>query len=157
MGASTGLFFSAQKQHWQTLQGLPMSFASHFRYTWTQAAEFPEYQHTYIFNTTRCVPYSLEETQHIAKYPHYIQCIILATRPLLFCFLKIRFESPESCLESLNASRNVRNLMQMCLESAQNIISILSSLQSQGLLGKNSPLLQTVHLHSHPSRNLPPL
>lgn len=64
-----------------------------------------------------------------------MQCIILATRPLLFCFLKIRFESPESCLESLNASQNVRNLMQMCLESAQNIISILSSLQSQGLLG----------------------
>ncbi|KAJ5514652.1 Transcription factor [Penicillium fimorum] len=64
----------------------------------------------------------------------YHQCIILATRPLLFCFLKIRFESPKSCLESLNASRNVRNLMQMCLESSQNIISILSNLQSQGLL-----------------------
>ncbi|CAP91208.1 Pc13g01390 [Penicillium rubens Wisconsin 54-1255] len=72
----------------------------------------------------------------ISAYLHlqYHQCIILATRPLLFCFLKIRFESPESCLESLNASRNVRNLMQMCLESAQNIISILSSLQGQGLL-----------------------
>ncbi|KAJ5834501.1 hypothetical protein N7447_000527 [Penicillium robsamsonii] len=64
----------------------------------------------------------------------YHQCIILATRPLLFCFLKIRFESPESCSESLNASRNVRSLMQMCLESAQHIISILSNLQSQGLL-----------------------
>ncbi|KAJ5551501.1 hypothetical protein N7461_006199 [Penicillium sp. DV-2018c] len=64
----------------------------------------------------------------------YHQCIILATRPLLFCFLKIRFESPESCLESIRASRNVRNLMQMCLESAQHSISILSSLQSQGLL-----------------------
>ncbi|KAF4760048.1 hypothetical protein HAV15_006166 [Penicillium sp. str.  len=72
----------------------------------------------------------------ISAYLHlqYHQCIILATRPLLFCFLKIRFESPEKCLESLNASRNVRNLMQMCLESAQHIISILSSLQSQGLL-----------------------
>ncbi|KAJ5959849.1 uncharacterized protein N7479_006999 [Penicillium vulpinum] len=68
----------------------------------------------------------------------YHQCIILATRPLLFCFLKIRFESPESCLDSLNASRNVQNLMQMCLESAQHIISILSSLQSQGLLGKST-------------------
>ncbi|QQK41562.1 Fungal transcriptional regulatory protein, N-terminal [Penicillium digitatum] len=72
----------------------------------------------------------------ISAYLHlqYHQCIILATRPLLFCFLKIRFESPQSCVESLNASRNVRNLMQMCLESAQHIISILSSLQSQGLL-----------------------
>ncbi|KAJ6044107.1 hypothetical protein N7499_006611 [Penicillium canescens] len=64
----------------------------------------------------------------------YHQCIILATRPLLFCFLKIQFESPESCLASLNASRNVQNLMQMCLESAQHIISILHSLQIQGLL-----------------------
>jgi hypothetical protein len=73
-----------------------------------------------------------------ANYSHDIQCIILATRPLLFCFLKIRFESPESCLESLNASQNVRNLMQMCLESAQNIISILSNLQNQGLLGKTT-------------------
>ncbi|KAJ5774262.1 hypothetical protein N7457_009158 [Penicillium paradoxum] len=64
----------------------------------------------------------------------YHQCIILATRPLLFCLLKIRFESPESCLESIDASRNVRSLIQMCLESAQHIIYILSSLQSQGLL-----------------------
>ncbi|KXG45193.1 Transcription factor [Penicillium griseofulvum] len=71
---------------------------------------------------------------NFTNFSHDIQCIILATRPLLFCFLKIRFESPESCLESLNASRNVQNLMQMCLESAQHIIGILSNLHSQGLL-----------------------
>ena len=65
MGASTGLFYSALKQHWQTLQGLPMNFASHFRYTWTQAAEFLEYQHTYIFSITRSVPCSSGKAQRI--------------------------------------------------------------------------------------------
>lgn len=113
-----------------------MSFASHSRYTWIQAAAFLEYQHIYIFSITRYVPFSLwEETHPLTTHP---QCIILATRPLLFCFLKIRFESPENCLEFLDASRNVRNLMQMCLESAQHIISILSGLQSQGLLGNTT-------------------
>lgn len=66
----------------------------------------------------------------------YHQCIVLATRPLLFCFLKIRFESPQNCSDALNTSRNVRNLIQMCMESSQQIISILHSLQSEGLLGK---------------------
>ncbi|KAJ5919259.1 hypothetical protein N7466_010202 [Penicillium verhagenii] len=64
----------------------------------------------------------------------YHQCIVLATRPLLFCFLKIRFESAEHCLEALNTSRNVRNLIQMCLDSSQQMINILHSLQSEDLL-----------------------
>ncbi|KAJ5657435.1 uncharacterized protein N7484_001084 [Penicillium longicatenatum] len=64
----------------------------------------------------------------------YHQCIVLATRPLLFCFLKIRFESPEHCLEALNTSRNVRNLIQMCIDSSQQMINILHSLQSEDLL-----------------------
>ncbi|GLI82258.1 hypothetical protein PoHVEF18_010686 [Penicillium ochrochloron] len=64
----------------------------------------------------------------------YHQCIVLATRPLLFCFLKIRFESPQNCSDALNTSRNVRNLIQMCMESSQQIISILHSLQLEGLL-----------------------
>lgn len=62
--------------------------------------------------------------------------MIVATRPLLFCFLKIRFESPETCTEFLDKSHNVRNLIQMCLESAQYTIRILLCLKSQGLLGK---------------------
>ncbi|KAJ5110164.1 hypothetical protein N7532_002809 [Penicillium argentinense] len=72
----------------------------------------------------------------ISAYLHllYHQCIVLATRPLLFCFLKIRFESPENCVDVLNTSRTVRNLIQMCMDSSQQIICILHSLQSEGLL-----------------------
>lgn len=74
----------------------------------------------------------------ISAYLHllYHQCIILATRPLLFCFLKIRLESSDHCSEALNTSRNVRNLIQMSMESSQQIINILHSLQLEGLLGK---------------------
>ncbi|KAJ5141611.1 hypothetical protein N7526_002606 [Penicillium atrosanguineum] len=72
----------------------------------------------------------------ISAYLHllYHQCIVLATRPLLFCFLKIRFESPEHCSDALNTSRSVRNLIQMCMDSSQQIIGILHSLQIEGLL-----------------------
>ncbi|KAF9878797.1 C6 transcription factor [Colletotrichum karsti] len=62
------------------------------------------------------------------------QCIVLATRPLLFCFLKIRFESEAKCAELLGASQTVRNLIQMCMDSSQQMIAILDCLQSQGLL-----------------------
>ncbi|KAJ5380211.1 uncharacterized protein N7496_002639 [Penicillium cataractarum] len=64
----------------------------------------------------------------------YQQCVIVATRPLLFCFLKIRLESPEKCIEFLNKSRNIRNLILMCIECSQHSIEILHSLKSQGLL-----------------------
>lgn len=75
----------------------------------------------------------------ISAYLHllYHQCIVLATRPLLFCFLKIRFESPENCSDALNTSRSVLKLIQMCMDSSQQIISILYSLQTEGLLGKS--------------------
>lgn len=76
----------------------------------------------------------------------YQECIVLATRPLLFCFLKIRFESPENCRDALNTSRNVRNLIQMCMDSAQQIINILHSLQIEGLLGKTNPSMMIVRL-----------
>lgn len=71
----------------------------------------------------------------------YHQCIVTATRPLLFCFLKIRLESPGHCLEALSTSQNVRNLIQMCLDSAQQMIYILHCLQSEDLLGKSDILL----------------
>lgn len=69
----------------------------------------------------------------------WLQCIVLATRPLLFCFLKIRFESQSKCTELLGSSQTVRNLIQMCIDSSQQMVSILDCLQSQGLLGKSSP------------------
>lgn len=64
------------------------------------------------------------------------KCIVLATRPLLFCFLKIRFESESKCAELLGSSQTVRNLMQMCIDSSQQMVAILECLQSQGLLGE---------------------
>ncbi|KAL4892370.1 hypothetical protein BDV59DRAFT_193869 [Aspergillus ambiguus] len=64
----------------------------------------------------------------------YQQCVIVATRPLLFCFLKIRLESPETCVRFLHRSRNLWNLIKMCVESSQHTIRILHGLKSQGLL-----------------------
>jgi hypothetical protein len=55
----------------------------------------------------------------------------------LFCFLKIRFESPGHCSDALNTSQSVLKLIQMCMDSSQQIISILYSLQTEGLLGKS--------------------
>ncbi|KAL5362023.1 fungal-specific transcription factor domain-containing protein [Aspergillus floccosus] len=64
----------------------------------------------------------------------YQQCVIVATRPLLFCFLKIRLESPETCVQFLHRSQNVWNLIKACIESAQHSIRILHDLKTQGLL-----------------------
>ncbi|KAE8308255.1 hypothetical protein BDV41DRAFT_581645 [Aspergillus transmontanensis] len=65
----------------------------------------------------------------------YHQCIVLATRPVLFCFLKMRIQTTDSSLESLNSSANVRKLLQVCIDSAQQILNILVVLQRQNLLG----------------------
>lgn len=82
----------------------------------------------------------LQGISRISAYLHlmYHQCIVLATRPLLFCFLKIHFESPETYLETLNSSATVANLMKLCVESSQQMIGILICLQDQGLLGELS-------------------
>lgn len=63
------------------------------------------------------------------------QCIILATRPLLFCFLKLRLESREDCQSKLNSSRTSRNFIQTCLDSSIQILTILESLLGQSLIG----------------------
>ena len=65
------------------------------------------------------------------------QCIVLATRPVLFCFLKMRIQTTDSSLESLNSSANVRKLLQVCIDSAQQILNILMVLQRQNLLGRD--------------------
>ncbi|OTA61629.1 Zn(II)2Cys6 transcription factor [Hypoxylon sp. EC38] len=64
----------------------------------------------------------------------YHRCIILATRPLLLCFLKLRLESSASSFGKLQSSENVRNLIQMCVDSSIRTIVILEHLQTQGLL-----------------------
>ncbi|KAL4735368.1 hypothetical protein BDV11DRAFT_212023 [Aspergillus similis] len=69
----------------------------------------------------------------------YHQCIVLATRPLLLCFLKMRFQSADACLETLNSSANVLRLLQVCIDSAQQQLNILSSLYEQSLLDSFLP------------------
>ncbi|KAF9639249.1 hypothetical protein BFW01_g11055 [Lasiodiplodia theobromae] len=64
----------------------------------------------------------------------YHQCIVLATRPLLFCFLKIRFESSGSDRITLHSSQTTLNLAKMCMDSSQQMISILSCVRAQHLL-----------------------
>jgi proline utilization trans-activator len=48
--------------------------------------------------------------------------------------MKKVFEVPRE-VESLISSRKLRQLLLMTLEASQNILSILESLQEQGLLG----------------------
>lgn len=62
----------------------------------------------------------------------YHQCIVLATRPLLFCCLKIRLESPVGSKPS--TPDRFGTVLQVCMEAAQQIIIILESLHAQGLL-----------------------
>ncbi|KAL4777703.1 hypothetical protein BDW60DRAFT_7963 [Aspergillus nidulans var. acristatus] len=69
----------------------------------------------------------------------YHQCIVLATRPLLLCFLKMRFQSADACLETLNSSTNVLRLLQVCIDSAQQQLNILNSLYEQSLLDSFLP------------------
>ncbi|KAH8730554.1 fungal-specific transcription factor domain-containing protein [Phaeosphaeriaceae sp. PMI808] len=63
----------------------------------------------------------------------YYQTIVVVTRPLLFCCVKKFFESPRE-VESLVTSLKIRQLLNMSLEASQKILSILESLQDQGLL-----------------------
>ncbi|KAI1421242.1 hypothetical protein F5Y12DRAFT_787629 [Xylaria sp. FL1777] len=64
----------------------------------------------------------------------YHQCIILATRPLLYFFLQIRLTSLDECLRRLHTSETVRNLILMCIDSSLQSITLLRLLQAQGLL-----------------------
>ncbi|KAI0897658.1 fungal-specific transcription factor domain-containing protein [Annulohypoxylon nitens] len=62
----------------------------------------------------------------------YHQCIVLATRPLMFCDLKMKFESATG--RNTTTYDRFGTLLQMCVESSQSIIIILESLHAQGLL-----------------------
>ncbi|KAG6362283.1 hypothetical protein INS49_010513 [Diaporthe citri] len=64
----------------------------------------------------------------------YHQCIILATRPLLFCLLKLRLDRGKSSGDLSPPSPTVQGLVQMCLDSCFQIIRILECLQHQELL-----------------------
>lgn len=64
------------------------------------------------------------------------QCIIIVTRPLLLALLKHRFSSFDTYLTSLNTMRTARNLIHMCIDSSQKMVSILDCLLNQGLISK---------------------
>ncbi|KAH7153602.1 hypothetical protein EDB81DRAFT_648897, partial [Dactylonectria macrodidyma] len=87
----------------------------------------------------RMFPLTVDKTIGISRtsgYLHllYHQCIALATRPLLLCFLKIRFQSPNLAAEVFKPSQTAWNLVKMCIDSSCKMIHILGCLQSQGLL-----------------------
>ncbi|KIV87188.1 hypothetical protein, variant 1 [Exophiala sideris] len=73
----------------------------------------------------------------LSGYLHllYHQCIVLTTRPILYSFLQARMEQADGNMNtSTQSSRSVRTLLQMCVESAQQMLTILSTLQDHGLL-----------------------
>ncbi|KAL3951730.1 hypothetical protein ACCO45_013447 [Purpureocillium lilacinum] len=94
----------------------------------------------FIASIDRALPLLLDNDEsgisRLSAHLHllYHQCIVLATRPLLFCFFQIRLESVGACLDLLNTSSTVRSVLQMCLDSSQHVVSILECLQHQGLL-----------------------
>lgn len=67
------------------------------------------------------------------------QCIILATRPLLFCLLKLRLDRGGPGGDPVPPSPAVQGLVQMCLDSCSQVIRILECLQHQELLGEEPP------------------
>ncbi|KAG7106334.1 putative transcriptional regulatory protein C3C7.04 like [Verticillium longisporum] len=69
----------------------------------------------------------------------YHRCITLVTRPLLFYLLKTRFASFNEYFSTLESLPTVRNLVRMCIESSQTMVSILECLMNQGLLGAFFP------------------
>ncbi|RMJ28715.1 hypothetical protein PHISP_00464 [Aspergillus sp. HF37] len=84
---------------------------------------------------------SISGVSRLSAHLHllYHQCMVLATRPVLFCVLKIRLQSADNSIESLNSSPNVRKLLQVCIESARQMVNILTVLQEQDLLDSFLP------------------
>lgn len=72
----------------------------------------------------------------LSAYLHllYHQCIVLTTRPLLFGFLQSKLGQSSIKMNEMRRSGSVRKLLQMCLESAQQMLLILTAVQDHGLL-----------------------
>lgn len=62
------------------------------------------------------------------------QCVVVATRPLLFSLLKIRFDEPNGVGPLIKSSASAKALLQMCIESSQHIVAVLDRLKEQSLL-----------------------
>ncbi|KAH6656516.1 fungal-specific transcription factor domain-containing protein [Truncatella angustata] len=99
------------------------------------------------------LPLRLDQTGHgvsrmsASLHLLYHQCIVLATRPLMFCYLKMKFEA--ATFSKTSTQDKFSTILQMCIESSQSIIIILESLQSQGLLETFLSLdLDSLHVSS---------
>ncbi|ETS84810.1 hypothetical protein PFICI_02835 [Pestalotiopsis fici W106-1] len=62
------------------------------------------------------------------------QCIVLTTRPLLYIFLQSRLGQSRVAPMQWIQSESVKSLIQICIDSAQQMLRVLSLLQDQGLL-----------------------
>ena len=65
-----------------------------------------------------------------------LQCVVLATRPLLFSLLRLRFDEPNGGGPLATALGSASRLLQTCVESSQHIVAVLDKLKEQNLLGK---------------------
>ncbi|CAG8232481.1 unnamed protein product [Penicillium salamii] len=79
---------------------------------------------------------SMSGTSRISAHLHIMehQCIILTTRPLLYIFLQSKLGQSDPALMNWLRSETVKTLLHICVESAQQILRILSSLLEQGIL-----------------------
>ena len=64
------------------------------------------------------------------------QCLVLATRPLLFYFWQKRLESRGPL--RITSRGGARSLLRVCVSSAKQTMRILEALQGQDLLGKET-------------------
>ncbi|CAG8125163.1 unnamed protein product [Penicillium salamii] len=91
---------------------------------------------------------SMSGTSRISAHLHILehQCIILTTRPLLYIFLQSKLGQSDPALMVWLKSETVKTLLHICVESAQQILRILSSLLEQGILGMSTDRSTTSEL-----------
>ncbi|KAE8155257.1 fungal-specific transcription factor domain-containing protein [Aspergillus avenaceus] len=75
----------------------------------------------------------------ISRVPSHLhllehQCIILTTQPLLYIFLQSKLGRSDPALMDWLQSETVKGLLHICVESAQQVVRILTNLLEQGLL-----------------------
>ncbi|KAK5108521.1 hypothetical protein LTR62_008261 [Meristemomyces frigidus] len=72
----------------------------------------------------------------VSAYLHLMlhQCIVLATRPILFSYLESRLLHEEGFPRGTRPAANVWALLHMCRDSATHMLRILQVLKEQGLL-----------------------
>ncbi|PLB47658.1 hypothetical protein P170DRAFT_409875 [Aspergillus steynii IBT 23096] len=85
---------------------------------------------------------SMSGMSRISAHLHLLehQCIILTTRPLLYIFLQSKLGQSDPALMGWLQSGTVKALLQICVESAQQTLRILSNLLEQGLLETFLPI-----------------